>query len=258
MNKKIQIKKELKKLRTALILASTLATTPISANAEQNQQIELNVETIGKPEYANELYDILLSLDENLRNYLRDENVNIFLLEGENAAEEVWRQSGDQLTSSIRGFSENSTDPTGLIEDGAINVYIEASKHSGYYEKYSECSRGLTEDEFNYRLVRDTLLHELGHAIDGVTHFDLSGTEEFYQIYNEEVQNFTLTDEYNIENLKNNSNINSTWEYFATSFAAYMQHNDNLNLYCPKTYNYINNFIYNIKLMYTSKLNLTK
>lgn len=220
--------KILKKIKLLLSIGLIL---PSKIPADQ----DLNVEIWGNPEYANRTCDMLSTLPEEIKQYLKQIDMKIVILEGEYSAEKLWNQFSSSSPSLIRGFIDTYDHP--------MTLYVEGSKHTGYYEKYSECSQGLEEDEFYFFLVRDTLLHELGHCIDASENFNISNSSEFKQIYQEEVQNFMLTDEYNIDNLKIFANIGEPVEYFASAFSAYISYPDNLKLYCPKTYNFIQNDI---------------
>ena len=83
------------------------------------------------------------------------------------------------------------------------------------------------------------LITEIGHLLDESVARRLSNSVEFLQVFEEEMQKFTLTEEYNVEYFKIYTNISTPLEYFATAFSAYISHPENLQFYCPKTYDYI-------------------
>ena len=111
-------------------------------------------------------------------------------------------------------------------------------KHTGYYEKYPESSKYLSDDEFNYIIAKDTLLHEMGHFVDEESGYRKSDTQEFIDIFYNELDNFTKTSEYNIDNLGVYTNISTPLEYFATSFSCFISYPEELKKYCPITYDY--------------------
>lgn len=179
-------------------------------------------------------------LPHNLCQYLEDIGVQIVLLDDENGAEEVWMDIYGDYPGHIRGFT--------YVEGNT--VYVEATDHDGYYEKYSECSDGLSSEEFNCYLSIDTMMHELGHIVDKETDFLLSSSGEFEDIFYDEMNDFRKTKEYNCENLKINANINMQIEYFATAFACYVKYPDSLLSCCPRTYNYIKSYLLEIESKY--------
>ena len=116
-----------------------LATTTAKAQAENIDKVELQIGEYGNAQYTSRIND----------------------------AEGVWNaQNWGPLSSSILGMT---IDPH---FDGINNVeskiYVKACIHPGYYENYPTASKGLTEEEFNYRTAVSTTIHEIGHIIDYV------------------------------------------------------------------------------------------
>ena len=79
---------------------------------------------------------------------------------------------------------------------------------------------------------KSSIYHEFGHYLDGELN-DISETEEFINIWNEEMVYLYLIDETNV------LNINTPSEYFAESFGYYINHPNELKFSCPKTYNFL-------------------
>ena len=229
MNK--DLKKKILKLKLAAALGITLATNNPIAKAEESR-IEFNVETWGNPEFGEVLYHTLEELPQGLNNFFKENDTEVVLLEGESSADYVWKELfGESYPSSITGFT--------ATDDYSSTVYVEASTHNGYYEKYEESSKGLTPKEFNSRITKNTLLHELGHAVDENLNCSLSGNDNFYEIFIEEAEQFKDTISFKIDSYQIYANISTASEYFASSFAAWKTYPDDLKKNCPKTYQYI-------------------
>lgn len=233
-------KNEIKKLKFALLLTFLLASNPQKIYANNVDDLEFNVETIGEPIFADELCDILRNFPSGIKEYLRLNNLNIVLLEDPYGAEYYWEASGDTLLGSIRGFTDT---------DNQV-IYIESSMHPGYYENYYNISNEYTEEEFNYILTKDTLIHELGHFFDTASGFNLSQSEYFYQIFNEEIVSYYNTTEFQVGNLGVYENISIPAEYFASSFSCYLNYPDSLRENCPLTYDYIDSYMKNLNKEY--------
>ena len=230
--RKIKNLKKLKLLFLAGVMSSSLKT---NVNAK-----ELDFVVNNDAKYHTEVENQIRKLPHNLCQYIKDIGVKVVLLADEDGAENAWEDIYGDYPGHIRGFT--------YVEENTI--YVEATDHSGYYEKYSDCSEGLSADEFNSRLSIDTVTHELGHIIDSEADFELSSSSEFIDIFYDEVESFKKTDEYNIENLKINANINTAVEYWATAFTCYVKYPDSLLKYCPKTYDYIKSYLLTIEEKY--------
>ena len=215
-----------------LLISAGLLCTSLNVNAAGRRG---TVKAIGNPEYAQYLAHEFNRMPYEIDKFILDNNINIYFLPYTNSAEAYWQKDDDPAPGNISGF-------TSISEDGSkkeLDVFVEACIKPGYYERYASSSEGLTQDEFNYRICKGTLMHELGHAIDVVCNYSLSDNKEFKYIYSQEKNRFRWTSEYRVENLKVDANINTTGEYFATAFAAFVCHPKNLYENCPLTYRYI-------------------
>ena len=226
--KQFNIKKKLKKAVVALILSALLATIPLKVKASNDDDLGCSYERMGEPEFLDELYDILNNIEPGFKAYFEANNLRVIIMEGEYSAEAMYENNIESIDFAITGFADNDLN----------TIYVESVIREDYYDKYPESSKGLSLEEFSYRISRDTLLHELGHFIDGITDFDYSSTDLFQSIYVKEVDNFTKTTEYNVDNLGIRNNIRNSSEYFATAFSCYVSYPDSLLKYCPDTYNY--------------------
>lgn len=206
------------------------------------RNVKFNVSSVGNPLFSDSLYRILQSLPEGIKDYLYLNNLKVIFYENENGAEEVWYDLNGYDGGSLLGFTH--------YEEDDVTIFVEASMHPTYYDKYSDISKSYSEEEFNYILVSDTFVHELGHFIDHTFGFGLSNSNEFYNIYQEELENYMNTIEYNNGNLKIYANINTTSEYFASAYACYILYPDNLKELCPNTYTYIDNIMNEINKQY--------
>jgi hypothetical protein len=80
------------------------------------------------------------------------------------------------------------------------------------------------------------LLHEFGHWFDYTKNW-LSGSDESLEVYHAEKGSFAA----NID--REQHYISTPAEYFAESFARYLENPDTLKKYCPVTHDYISNLI---------------
>lgn len=106
----------------------------------------------------------------------------------------------------------------------------------GYYGKYLAFSYMGSDRKVMYiddrPAAMDAVLHEMGHVIDWTSCF-VSYTSEFSDIYSEEVGTFCLF------HSTNKSNYDTTLEYFAESYQVCLQHPEQMQQYCPRTYAYV-------------------
>ena len=237
MNKK-ELKKNILKTKVTIISAlSILAkTSKVKADIIDNLVID------GETEYTQQLVNDLKSMPFGLQQYLLDNNNYIYLLGDDELADYYYEvYNGCGWDTPITGFYQ--------YIDSANRVFAEACKQGNYYYDYPESSKGLSEYEFNYRIARDTVFHELAHSIDGEDLF-YSMSDYFLQIYDEEKDSFIFTEFFNVENLSVYSNIRNSMEYFATTFSAYINNPDDLLTFCPKTYSYMDSLVKEICLCY--------
>lgn len=258
-------KKELKKLKVAIICSMVALKWPIQANEElicgtqqivEEEQISYssydiltrNIELNGNPYYAQTLYDVISKLNPAFQQYLVDRNVHITLLDGTESAEYLWNQTDEYYQGSITGFS-NAID----WNASRVDVYVEAVQYDltySYGNIPEEYKSSTSIEQLNYEIVVSTLLHELGHAVDGAGLFLYSNSAEFQNLFYEESNNFVNTREFKVPNRGVYSNINKSYEYFAASFEAYLMGDPDFPVFCPNTYNYIENFMESLNELY--------
>ena len=88
----------------------------------------------------------------------------------------------------------------------------------------------------NRKKAESAIVHEVGHAIDYSYGFT-SNSQAFNDIFAVEhnnVSSFWIT---------HHSNTDTAVEYFAEAFQIYVQQPENLQTYCPQTYEYIQNIV---------------
>ena len=88
----------------------------------------------------------------------------------------------------------------------------------------------------NRKKAESAIVHEVGHAIDYSYGFT-SNSQAFNDIFAVEhnnVSSFWKT---------HHSNTDTAVEYFAEAFQIYVQQPENLQTYCPQTYEYIQNIV---------------
>ena len=238
---------DIRKLKATLLLAASLLGLPKdNVYALDNENI-YDIELIDKPIYGDRLIELLNSFSDGIKNYLISNNLKVVLIDNSFGADMMFKKLYGYSLISISGFTYDLPDST--------TIYVEASKHPGFYEKNHDSSKSLTEDEFNYILAKDTLLHELGHFFDASMNFELSNSQEFNQIFNSEAKNYQKTTQYNVDNLKIYANISTPVEYFASAYSCYISYPDSLKENCPLTYNYIYNFMQLIEKEYAPNNN---
>ena len=233
------------KFKATCLLTLTLITANPTKVYADNNNLNPYVNTVGEPEYAADLNRTLNRLPIGIRKYLSQGNLKIVLLDDPNGAEYMWQELYDYELNGIRGFTH--------VDHGKTTIYVEAGNHPDYYEKLPEISHNYEENEFNCMLDSDTLIHELGHFFDAEYNFKLSSSREFFKIFCEEADNYVKTTHYKVENLGADANIKTTVEYFATAYSCYIEHPEELQKYCPRTYEYIDNYMRKLNDEYTPK-----
>ncbi len=106
-------------------------------------------------------------------------------------------------------------------------------RRRGVYKNYSA-------NKFSMDYAKSNLIHELGHAYDYHSGW-LSKQSEFLSVYKAEKNKFMKTNYYKYPMAKIKSNINSSTEYFASTFDTYVRSPKDLKKKCPKTYKYFEN-----------------
>lgn len=113
-------------------------------------------------------------------------------------------------------------DLNAIYFDGA---YSYVNGITRYYQKEIYLTEHIYQDKY---IFQETVLHEIGHAID--CELSITETKEWENIYIEEKEKANFMREYGKSNIK---------EYFAESFYHYLTNQKKLKKYCPKTYQYI-------------------
>lgn len=88
----------------------------------------------------------------------------------------------------------------------------------------------------NRKAAESAIIHETGHAVDSLNR-GCSFSAEFFSIYQTERDSFC-----SIWNT-HHSNTDTSVEYFAECFSAYVQNPSLLSEYCPATFAYIDNLV---------------
>ena len=229
-------KKRIIKLKATILLTLLLTINSKEVSALSSEQVNLSIIKIGNPLFYDDLYNDLIELPIGIKNYLSLNNLNIRLLENPYGADLCWQDIyGYYYDNPIKGFIN--------IDDDIATIYVEASFHPGYYETYNNISKDFTEKQFNYRIAKATLFHELGHFFDAKTNFELSNSDTFKKFYNTEINTFLNTTLYKIDNLGIYGNISNTREYFASAYSCYILYPEELQEKCPLTYEYINYYM---------------
>ena len=85
----------------------------------------------------------------------------------------------------------------------------------------------------------ESIVHEVGHYIDFNFNW-VSSSEEFIRVYSSEVEAFRglIT--------THESNTSSTSEYFAEAYSVSLMYADLMQLYCPKTYEFVMRYSSNL------------
>ncbi len=206
----------------------------ITSSSEVENFIPYIVEIDGDPEYKNYAINIVSQLPLSILRILNNKNEHVILLEDDNSAEFEYKKIfGHKVHTSIFGFTDSSE----------LNSYVEACLHENYYEKYNSKEYGLSCDEFNKCIVRNILVHEIGHLVDGYNRFLLSRCSEFEETYAKEKKHFYKTKLFYIDNLGVEANISNEVEYFVSAFACFFVYPLDLLEYCPYTYNYIQKYL---------------
>ena len=240
-------KKTLNKLKKISSIVTLLAMLPNSVGAtseELKDKTSINMNIEDDAYYGEYLHFVFNSLPEYLLNFLNYKKTNIVLLDDEKDSDKIYQAVYDEkISKSILGFCDyqNKT------------IYIEAAIHEGYFKKYPNSSKGLTEDEFNKLIVRNKLIHELGHLLDSYWYFSLSQSDDFSLIFKEEKEKFKQTTSYKVDNFQIEANISDAIEYFASAFACYFTHPADLMEFCPKTYTYISEYLMEIEKNFANK-----
>lgn len=169
----------------------------------------LGTDTIGNP--VNTVY--FVNSYYNIPKYLRDEV----------------RNSGYvvYLTTENIGKTELNSDKTiaGLTSSFTLS---DGTKQDGYIKISDRVSA-----------INISLIHEMGHAIDFMSDRQYSSGLEYIRIMEH--------DELSKLNNVNPSDVSSYTEYFAECLQQYFKNNSNFKNDCPKSYEYINSIVNNLR-----------
>lgn len=99
---------------------------------------------------------------------------------------------------------------------------------TSFYPSRNNCEIYISSD----KRAHYSVVHEIGHYIDGKLQFP-SSSDEFKEIWGSEKSFISIFHSTNIDNVTTQS------EYFAESFYLYLMDSDNLKKYCPLTYSFI-------------------
>lgn len=188
--------------------------------------------------WVNDVADAINSLPESVVNKFNKKGLKITLVASEGWLEKKFHYK------SVRGVT---------IPDEK-KIYTESFVRKGIKQKMidkgcpEEWLEGETDETISKRQVIDNILHELGHYYDSINGY-YSKSKSFKKIYKNEKNSYKKTRHYRIENRSVNQNIDSAVEYFATCFSCYRLNPEDLQYYCPDTFNFFNDKLelYNIK-----------
>lgn len=221
------------KIFASTVLVGSILLTPVNALLETSTTIE---ETIypnwlvleENPKYVDELLEVIYNYPVDLVSLFEQRGMRIVLLGKNGILEDIYGQK------RIKGMYSSSERVI------YAETYTKSNIKNGYSYK-KEVNKYSTE-EFNIRVAKNTLLHELGHYFDLNTGI-VSFYNAFKEIYLEEKDNFRKTREFLVENNKVEENIANQNEYFAEAMTCYILYPEDLLEYCPKTYEVIVNHI---------------
>ena len=146
-----------------------------------------------------------------------------------------------------------SSELVGITIPEILTCFVEGSSHHNYYNNLSKNISNLSEKEFNKLLIKTVLVHEIGHVIDCYDSYEITNSDEFKNIYEQEIEFFKNTTMYNINLDQWETFIKDENEYFATILACYVFYPEELLDYCPLSYNYINSFLNTVELNKSDK-----
>ena len=215
--------------KTYKMIEEWIKTKPISKiteniQEEQEQQsyniLINNIEIWGSPHYAEALCEKINKIDPAIQQYLVDKNVHIAILDNANAAEGLYTQMEGYCPRSIMAFSYAID-----WDASRIDIYIEADN-----------TKKLEE-------VIATLYHEIGHSIDSVGIHGYSNTTEAINYYNQNLEAFMTTYEYQVVNNGVYANVCTSSEFYAEVWAAYLAGHEDFKEKCRELYNYIDGMV---------------
>ena len=236
----------------------------------ENNKLETEVQDLSsnlnsfkedKETKEDEIYDInerVISLEENTNSYILEDEFNEII--------NNIRDSIDTLSIKINNLSSSKSDYSKFINyEGMISSFYKKSINNNYLKIPENIRNNLetnswrivvTTNNFGknygysgnilaltvygektiYISVKDSssIIHEVGHFLD-YSLGRVSSFPEFVDIFTEESGNLTLFHK------THKDNYSTALEYFAESFQEYILHPNDLQNFCPKTYEYIDN-----------------
>lgn len=227
----------LKRLKQISAIVSLLAMSTNNTGVKAEQQYDLLPKifyTMDNPTNAEYLYSVLCELPDSILKKLINNNTRVIILNNEDGSEKIYEELyNDKSPGTIIGITlPNIT--TSFVEGGAQDEY---------YKKYLAKKGKLSRDEFNKKIEKNILIHEVGHLIDILEEYKLSSSDEFIDIYQKESKLISKTKICNIDDLSLNWSFPNATEYFGLSFSCYFCFPNDLKEFCPETYNYINTYI---------------
>lgn len=226
------------KIFASTILVGSILLTPVFDSIGENKNVEVSttiennypewLQLQENPQYVDELLQTIYDYPVDLVSLFEERGVKVILLGKNGILEKIY----------------NLPTLKGMYSTSERVIYVETYRRGNILNSYKSKKeiKQYTTEEFNVRVAKNTLLHELGHYFDLNTGI-VSFYNSFKEIYLEEKDNFRKTREFLVENNKVEANIANQNEYFAEAMTCYILYPEDLLEYCPKTYEVIVNHI---------------
>lgn len=185
--------------------------------------------------FQDELWEVVENYPINIKNLFEKYHIKLILVEQDGFLEEKYDHYG---VKGIFDRRQRIVYVEALVKKGIIKDCLEAGVNPEYLEGYDEESLSL-------KVYCGTMIHEISHAIDYI-YSDFSQSDKFKTIFDKEWQNIMKTTHFNFENKLVVDNINKPNEYFATAMVVYVLYPEELQEYCPETYQFISEVILTI------------
>lgn len=186
----IEVLKRIRKIAVALSLVF-IANSQLTISEDINNLGGISIGYDDDANYSDYLISVINELPENLLLYLNNRKSNFYYLGGENRADELYKKIyvNDKSNNSIIGFCdwENKI------------VFVEASMHNGY--RYTSRNNSYTEEEFNKLVIKNILLHEIGHLLDYFSKYTYSQSSSFSKKYKAEKEKFKETRTFKVDGM---------------------------------------------------------
>ena len=143
-----------------------------------------------------------------------------------------------KLESNYNKVPQNVRDK---FESDGWSIICTSQKLGIMFYSDSSLSVQAVTDQLNRKIwvegrdaAMSSVIHEIGHYIDISSSSSwLSSEQEFFDIFEEEVESFRSVVNTHANNTK------TTFEYFAEAYEVSIEHPDLILKYCPKTYEYV-------------------